>query len=136
MEIEMELTRILINEGGDAQMIVIKEKVGSRQFPISIGFFEAAAIDRRIKQIPIPRPMTHELIESIIAQLGGHLKRIVITDLREGTFIAKLIIAHGGQESTIDCRPSDAIALAVGDGTPIFCNERVLQTAAAPAGED
>jgi hypothetical protein len=134
MEVEMELIRILINEGGDSQVIVVKEKNGRRQFPISIGFFEAAAIDRRIKRIPIPRPMTHELICGVMTHLGGQLVRIVICDLIDGTFIAKLVIQQNGQELEVDCRPSDAIALAVGEEeTPIFCEEKVLQAAALPS---
>jgi uncharacterized protein len=134
MEIEMELTRILINEGGETQLIVIKEKNGTRQFPISIGVFEAVAIDRRIKQIPIPRPMTHELLEGVIDQLGGRLVRVVVCDLVDGTFIAKLIIARGAREVEVDCRPSDAIALAAGADVPIFCEDKVLQATAA--GDD
>ena len=132
MEVEIELRRIVINEGGDSQIIVVKEREGQRQFPISIGFFEAAAIDRRLKQIPIPRPMTHELVTSVIRQMGGELTRIVISDLVDGTFIAKLVIRRGAREIEVDCRPSDAIALAVGENVPIFCEEKVLARAAAP----
>ncbi len=132
MEVEMQLTRILINEGADAQLIVVKEKDGFRQFPISIGFFEAAAIDRRLKDVPIPRPMTHELLENVVEHLGGRLVRVVIADLAHGTFIGKLILEQNGREVEVDCRPSDAIALAVGDGVPIFCEEKVLRAAAVP----
>ena len=73
MEIPVELVRILINEGGETQVIVVREVDGDRELPISIGFFEAAAIDRRLKEIPIPRPMTHELIENVIEALGVHI---------------------------------------------------------------
>ena len=135
MEVPIELTRILINEGGDAQIIVVKETNGERRFPISIGFFEAAAIDRRLKQIPIPRPMTHELLGGVITQLGGQLRRIVICDLVNGTFYAKLIIGRNGEEIAVDSRPSDAIALAVADDIPIFCEEKVLNAAAIPPGQ-
>jgi len=135
MEVPIELTRILINEGGDAQIIVVKEADGDRRFPISIGFFEAAAIDRRLKQIPIPRPMTHELLRNVITHLGGHLDRVVICDLSDGTFYAKLVVTQDGQEVEIDCRPSDGIALAVADNTPLFCEEKVLAAAALPPGQ-
>ena len=135
MEVQMELTRILINEGGDAQIIVVKEADGERRFPISIGFFEAAAIDRRLKQIPIPRPMTHELLRNVITDLGGHLDRVVICDLSEGTFYAKLVVTQDGHEVEIDCRPSDGIALAVADNTPLFCEEKVLAAVALPPGQ-
>jgi hypothetical protein len=131
----MDLVRILINEGGDSQIIVIQERDGLRRFPISIGFFEAAAIDRRLKNIPIPRPMTHELLSGVIAAMGGRLDRIVISDLIDGTFIAKLVIFRGNDRIEVDCRPSDAIALAVADETPIYCDEKVLKMAALPPGE-
>lgn len=135
MEIRMELTRILINESGEAQIIVIKEADGERRFPISIGFFEAAAIDRRLKHVPIPRPMTHELIMNTIQELGGHLERVVINDLSEGTFFARLVIRQNGRLVNVDCRPSDAIALAVADNTPIYCEEHVLDQSALPPGQ-
>jgi uncharacterized protein len=132
MDIRMELTRILITETSDAQVIVLKETDGERQFPIGIGFFEAAAIDRRLKHIPIPRPMTHELLCHVITELGGRLDRIVLCDLDDGTFYAKLVVAVDGRELEIDSRPSDAIALAVADDTPIFCSEHVIELATMP----
>ena len=76
--------------------------------------------------------MTHELITNVITQMGGRLERIVICDLVDGTFIAKLIISRGSREIEVDCRPSDAIALAVGENTPIFCEEKVLTGASLP----
>jgi len=135
MEIPVELVRILITETGESQVIVVQERDGERRFPISIGFFEAAAIDRRLKNIPIPRPMTHELLAEIMTALGGRLDRVVISDLIDGTFIAKLMIEHDGQMLAIDCRPSDAIALAVADNTPITCEDKVLDAAKLPPGE-
>ena len=135
MDVPIELTRILITETGDAQIIVVKESDGERRFPISIGFFEAAAIDRRLKQIPIPRPMTHELLVNVIGELGGQLERVVIRDLVDGTFYAKLVISRDGRQVEVDCRPSDGIALAVADNTPLFCAEEVLASAALPPGQ-
>jgi uncharacterized protein len=135
MEIPVELVRILINETGESQVIVVQERDGQRRFPISIGFFEAAAIDRRLKNIPIPRPMTHELLAEILTSLGGRLDRVVISDLVDGTFVAKLMIEHDGQMLAVDCRPSDAIALAVADNTPITCEDKVLTASALPPGE-
>ena len=136
MEVPIELVRILINEQGESQVIVVQERDGTRRFPISIGLFEAAAIDRRLKNIPIPRPMTHELILNVIREMGGSLERIVISDLVNHTFIAKLVVRRNGQEIAIDCRPSDAIALAVGEDTPLFCDAEVLQASALPPGVD
>lgn len=136
MEVPIELVRILINEQGESQLIVVQECDGTRRFPISIGIFEAAAIDRRLKGIPIPRPMTHELIINVIREMGGTLERIVISDMVNHTFIAKLIVRRNGREIAIDCRPSDAIALAVGEQTPLFCDESVLEASALPPGID
>ena len=124
--VEMELTRILIAETREGQVIVLKEKNGERAFPIVIGFFEAAAIDRHVKEIPSPRPLTHDLLSSVIREMGGTLERINVNDLRDNTFYGQLIIKRAGEEIVVDSRPSDAIALAVQNGVPIFVAERVL----------
>ena len=79
MEIRCELVRIMITETGDQQVIVLKESQGERVFPIVIGFFEAAAIDRRIKGHVLPRPMTHDLLGAVIEAMGGRLAKVVIT---------------------------------------------------------
>jgi len=125
--VEMTLTKILISETSESQVIVLKEKEGRRSFPIVIGFFEAAAIDRHVKKIQMPRPLTHELLYSVIKSLGGTLQRVVVTELREKTFYAKLVIQRNGTTIEVDSRPSDAIALAMLDDTPIFVEEGVLE---------
>ena len=126
MDIEMELSRIIIQETSDTQIIVLKEKGGERSFPISIGIAEAFAIDRRLKGIPTPRPLTHDLIQSLIVEMGGQLERVIINDLREHTFIATLIIRRDGEVIEVDSRPSDAIAVGIANNTPIFVAEHVL----------
>jgi len=126
MDVPMELSRILITEFGDQQVIFLKEKGGDRSFPILIGTAEALAIDRRLKNIPTPRPMTHDLLANIIAAMGGTLDRIVINDIRDHTFIATLHIRRGEDIIAIDSRPSDAIALGSAFGTPIVVAEHVL----------
>lgn len=126
MSVQMELSRVLIIEQSDQQMVFLREVGGERQLPIMIGLPEAMAINRRLRgQIP-PRPMTHDLLGCAIEALGGKLTRIEIGDLREHTFIATLHVAQGDRDVLIDARPSDAIALGVGLGTPIFVAERVL----------
>ena len=127
MEVPMELARILITETGQEQVIFLREKDGERTFPILIGINEALAIHRRLNNEPTPRPMTHDLLASIIEALGGTLERIVISDLREHTFIATLHISHAGETIEVDSRPSDAIALGVAFDTPIFVAEHVLE---------
>jgi bifunctional DNase/RNase len=130
MEVRCDLARIIITETSDQQIIVLRERDGERAFPIVIGSFEAAAIDRRLKGIPIPRPLTHDLLANIIEQLGGDLEKIVISDLRDHTFFAKLLIRQGSQLIEIDARPSDAIALGVAGDVAIYVEERVLDDAA------
>ncbi len=129
MEIEAELARIIINEMSDQQIIVIREKGGMRSFPIVIGIVEIFAIDRRLKGLKPPRPLTHDLLDSVIRKLGGSIERIVITDLREHTFIATIRLHIDGRMVEVDSRPSDAIALGVASNTPIFVEERVFDEA-------
>ena len=131
MPVEMQLSRIIISEIHDQQIIYLREVDGSRQFPIVIGIFEATSIDRRVKGYQTPRPLTHDLIVSIVDQLDGELDSVVITDLREGTYFAKLRVRREGELVGIDARPSDAIAVAVtcNPPLPIFVNEEVLDEA-------
>jgi len=123
----MELNRIIISETSDEQIIVLKEVGGARAFPIVIGIWEAFAIDRHLKEKNTPRPMTHDLIESVIRNLDGTLDRIIVSDLKNQTFFAKLLIRRNGKTIEVDSRPSDAIALAVKMKAPIYVEERVLQ---------
>ena len=126
MDIEMELSRIVIQETSEQQFIFLKECGGERTFPIVIGIGEAIAIDRRLKGIPTPRPMTHDLLYNVITEMGGTLEKIVISDLRDHTFFAVLYISLDGEMLEIDSRPSDAIALGVVENTPIYVAEHVL----------
>lgn len=126
MDVPMELSRILITEYGDQQVIFLREKGGERSFPILIGTMEALAIDRRLKGHQTPRPMTHELLANVIEAMGGKLDRIVINDIRSHTFIATLYIRRGTELIPVDSRPSDAIALGSAFETPIFVAEHVL----------
>lgn len=133
MAVLMELSRIFIREMTDMQIIELSEVDGDRTFPIVIGLPEAFAIERRLKGIEIPRPQTHDLLASVIRNLGGRLNRIIINDLSEGTFFAKLIVDQDGREVEIDSRPSDAIALGVSEEVPIYVAEHVLTQTQADA---
>ncbi len=128
----MELARVIISETNDEQIIVLKEVNGTRAFPIVIGIWEAFAIDRNLKEKKTPRPMTHDLIENVIRSLDGALERIVVSDLRNQTFFAKLMIRRNGKVLEVDSRPSDAIALAVQMKVPIYVEEKVLESARPP----
>ncbi len=126
MYVQMDLARIVYSETADQQIIVLVERSGSRQFPIVIGSSEALAIDRRVKGYKPPRPMTHDLVASVIDSLSGTLDRVLVNDLQDHTFYAKLVIRHDGELVEVDSRPSDAIALGVATDTPIFVAEHVL----------
>lgn len=130
MEVRCDLARIVIFEDRDQQNILLRERGGMRILPIVIGSSEALAIDRRLKGLSPPRPHTHELLTAVISGLNAELEKIVITDLRDGTFFAKLVLRQQGEIVEIDCRPSDAIALGVGCDTPLYVEEQVLRDAA------
>jgi len=125
----MNLARIVIVDSDEEKMsmIVLSEVEGDRAFPILIGIHEAYAIDRRTKGIMVQRPMTHDLIERMISDLDCTLDQIIISELRDSTFYAKLVLRRDGEMVEIDSRPSDAIAVGAGTDTPIFVDESVLQ---------
>lgn len=124
--VQMELRRIIISEIHDQQVILLREVDGERSFPIVIGIFEATSIDRRVKNSLTPRPLTHDLVNNVVEQLGAELQDVIISELREHTYFAKLRIRHEGELIEVDSRPSDAIALAVTARVPIYVNEDVL----------
>ena len=127
MEVQVELSKIIINEAVDQQIIVLKELGGDRSFPIVIGMTEAMAIERRLKGIELPRPMTHDLLASVIEQMDGRIEKVVISDLANGTFYALLHVDVDGNELEIDSRPSDAIALSAGMDVRLFVDEEIFQ---------
>lgn len=138
MAVRMELSRILIRELSDFQLIELREVAEpgetledeARSFPIVIGLPEAQAIDRRLRGMPIDRPQTHDLLASMITALGAELERITITHLSDSTFFAELTVRKsGGEVIQIDSRPSDAIALGVASDTPIYVAEEVIESA-------
>src|SRR6185295_19181407 len=104
----------------ETQVIVLKEKKGDRHLPIFIGINEARAIEHKLKEVPVPRPLTHDLAVDIIEKLVGQISRVVITDLRDETYFASLEIRQNGSTREVDARPSDAVALAVRGTVPIF----------------
>lgn len=126
MPVQMELRRIIISEVDEHQVVILKEVEGDRSFPIVIGIFEATSINRRVKRENSPRPLTHDLIASVVDQLGGEIQDIIISELQEHTYFAKLRVRKDGELIEVDCRPSDAIALAVTAKVPIYVAEDVL----------
>lgn len=129
--IQVELSKIIIDEKRQDQIIVLKEKDGERQLPIVIGFLEASSIKMKLSGIEPPRPMTHDLLVSTVDSLGAHLERLIIDKMVSNTFHAKLEFkAKDGEMKVIDARPSDGVALAVRTGAAIFVEEDVLKKAA------
>lgn len=123
----MELHKIIISELQEQQIIFLREVDGERTFPIVIGIHEAEAIHRRLQGITPPRPLTHDLLASVIEQMGGELQQIEITSLENHTFFATLHIRRNGQNIEVDSRPSDAIALGIASSVPIYVADEVLE---------
>ena len=129
--VEMELNKIIIDEKRQDQIIVLKEKEGDRFLPIVIGFLEANAIKMKISGVVPPRPLTHDLLQNVIESLNVGVQKIIIDKLQDSTFYAKIVLNSkmGTNETVIDARPSDSIALAVRTKAPIFVEEEVIKRA-------
>jgi hypothetical protein len=125
----MDLSKLVISEVREEQVIVLTEAGGERSFPIVIGLHEAAAIDRGIRGFKAHRPLTHDLVRNVIEGMDATLTSVVINDLKDSTFYANLVLQRNGTEVRIDSRPSDAIALAMQMKVPIFVDESVLKEA-------
>ncbi len=126
--VQMELSKIIIDEKRQDQVIVLKEKKGERRLPIVIGFMEASSIKLKLSGVNVPRPMTHDLLLATIEGLKAKLESLLIDKMVASTFHAKLVIkASDGQTLMVDSRPSDGIALAVRAQVPIFVEEEVLK---------
>ena len=131
----MEVSKIRIDERRGEQVVVLKERSGNRLLPIIIGISEVTAIKMKISGIEPPRPLTHDLLKSILSQLSATLERVVITKLEFNTFFATLVVkSKEGKEHDIDARPSDSIAIALRLDAPIFVSEEVLNQVASSYG--
>ncbi len=121
---------------GGAYALVLGEIEGNRRLPIIIGAFEAQAIALELENIQPPRPMTHDLLRDLFETVGAEILDVVIDELREGTFFAKIRFVHTGDEGQLDARPSDAVAVAVRVGAPIYVSPSVLDEAGIPTEEE
>lgn len=132
MLVSMELHRIIISDIRDQQIVYLREVDGDRSFPILIGLFEATSIDRRVRQVPQPRPPSHALMKSILDELGATAQDVVINNLIDHTYYAVIRVMKDGEIIEIDSRPSDAIALAVqfSPPLPIFVDDSILDQVA------
>lgn len=124
--IEVEIDSIRISLVTQHRIVMLKEIDGERQVPIWIGPCEADAITIELQDVKVARPVTHDLLKNVIAAMGGKISHVLVKELREGIFHARLYIDAKGEAMDIDCRPSDAIALAVRAKVPIFVAEEVI----------
>jgi len=126
---EMSIDSIRVSLMNYQRVVILKEKGANRYLPIWIGPNEADAIAVKLQNIPLPRPLTHDLLQSVITNLGASLNYIVVNELQNDTFYAKLFLTVDSTQIEVDSRPSDAIALAVRVGVPIYVEEVVLEKA-------
>jgi uncharacterized protein len=137
MAIEMELVGIELERPPNIPCLVLREAEGAgRVLPIFIGGPEATAIAFALEEVETPRPMTHDLMKDLLDEVGARIERIVVTELREATFYAEIVLSIAGQVHSVSARPSDAVALAVRYGAPVFAEEGVLEVAGRSADED
>ncbi len=128
--VEMTIDSIRVSLTNYQRVVILKEKAADRYVPIWIGPAEAEAIAVKLPDVTVPRPLTPDLLGKIIGELGGSVQSIIVSDLQNDTFFAKIMLVRDGRTSTIDSRPSDALALAVRVNVPIYAEEAVLSKAA------
>jgi bifunctional DNase/RNase len=129
MQIEMTIKGLMIDPITNMPIIILRDQEGQRVLPIWVGVFEANAIALQIENVQTPRPMTHDLLKNVIDDLRAQVERIVVCELKENTFYARIHMTSGGRAFEVDARPSDAIALALRTHSPIFVEEAVIQSA-------
>ena len=127
--LEMVIDSIRVSLANYQRVVILKEKAAARYLPIWIGPAEADAIAVKLQDVAVPRPLTHDLLDSIIRTLGGSINHITVSNLTNDTFYATIAIQRNGENLEIDARPSDALALAVRTDVPIFAEEIVMEKA-------
>ena len=133
---EVTVKALLVDPVANVPVVILKQTEGVRLLPIWLGPFEANAIAVRLENLTVPRPMTHDLLMSLVAQGGSQVVRVIVCDLRDSTFFAEIVLLRNGAESVVDARPSDAIALALRAGAPIFVSDAVFDKAALVPEDD
>jgi hypothetical protein len=129
MLIEMTIKGLMVDPTTNLPIVILRDKDGERVLPIWVGIFEANAIAMQIENVATARPMTHDLLRNVIADLHASVQRIVVSDLQENTFFALIYLTVNGETVAIDARPSDAIALALRTRAPIFVEDAVIDGA-------
>lgn len=133
---EMSIDSIRVSLQNYHRVVILKDKDSDRYLPIWIGANEADAIAVKLQEVSVPRPLTHDLLESVIQSLGAQVNHILVSDLSDDTFYAKIVLQHNGSQTEIDSRPSDAIALAVRTQAPIFATDLVVDKAGVRMDQD
>lgn len=131
--IRMSVAHLGVDRSTNSPVVILREVGGERSLPIWIGTSEANAIAMEMQGVKPQRPMTHDLLKHLLSGLGGELRRVHITDLRDDTYFAELQIVRGEQVVQVDARPSDSIALALRCNAPIFTSESLLDRASQPS---
>jgi len=129
MDIEVRIRGLMMDPTTSMPIVVLKDVSSETVMPIWVGIFEANAIALELEKVAVPRPTTHDLAKNLICHLNGTLERVVISDLKDDTFLASLWLRQGNEPMVIDARPSDAIALALRADCPIYVTEQVMQSA-------
>ena len=127
--IEMKVEGLTLDPLTNMPIIILKDLSKDKALPMWVGYFEANAIALEIEKINTPRPMTHDLLSSMISSLQAKVKHVLVNDLKDNTFFAVISVVQNGSSMTIDSRPSDAIALALRTNSPIFVEEKVIEAA-------
>jgi len=136
MEIEMKIRGLMMDPAANTPIIILKDVNGDSMLPIWVGPFEANAIAVEIEKLATQRPMTHDLLKNVIWEFGANVRRVVITDLIDNTFLAVIELTKAGELLLLDSRPSDAIALALRVDCPIYVNEEVIKNSSTAITED
>jgi bifunctional DNase/RNase len=134
--VQVEIDSIRVSLMSQQRIVILKDKKSERFLTIWIGPCEADAITVELQNVEVARPLTHDLLKSVIGHMGGKIKHIIVSDLRDDIFFARIIVAVNGDDMEIDSRPSDAIALAVRAKVPIYVAETVMKKAANTPDEE
>jgi uncharacterized protein len=128
MEIEVKIRGLMMDPSSGTPIIILKDVNSDTMLPIWVGAYEANAIALEIEKVAPQRPMTHDLLRNVILEMGASVERVTVTELRDNTFYAAIMMrSRAGESLMIDARPSDAIALALRVDCPIFVNEEVIR---------
>ena len=133
MEVEMKIRGLMMDPATNMPIVVLKDVHGSAVLPVWVGIYEANAIALEIEKVQTPRPMTHDLLRTVLLGLNVRVQKVVVNDLRDQTFYALIWIERDGRIMSIDSRPSDALALALRVDCPIFVEDEVLKSSREPS---